>query len=125
MKLNKKTLIIIVVAAVAAYLLWKRSKDNTTVAASDSAQTTSRLEQLIAAAGLTSLEADLVRNFNPTGSYKDWIINDAIGKGIDYESALLLNCMWNRYRNSDNTAFQSDVFATRYNEIYNKVKAMN
>ncbi len=122
---RKKKIIIIVavVLALAAWLLWRKKSSVPTVVAD--APQPSRLDQLIEGAGLNSMEADLVRNFNPTGSYKEWIINDALAKGIDYESACLLNCLWNRYRNSDNTAFQSDAFKNRYQTIYAKVLAMN
>lgn len=126
MKISKKTIIIIIiVVAVAAWLLWKRKKETEAVAQVASPSTPDRLEELIAAAGLTSLEAELVRKFNPTGAYKDWIIQDALSKGLDLESAYLLNCLWNYYRNKENTAFQSEAFSTRYKTIYNKVKAMN
>jgi hypothetical protein len=127
MKISKKTIIIVIIVAVVAYVLWKKFKGSgsATVEAVEASGPTSRLEQLIAGAELNAMEAELVRKFNPTGSYKEWIINDALAKGIDYESALLLNCLWNRYRNSDNTAFQSDAFKSRYVTIYNKVKAMN
>jgi len=122
-KKEKIIIIVAVVLAVAAWLLWRKKSSVPTVVAD--APQPSRLDQLIEGAGLNSMEADLVRNFNPTGSYKEWIINDALAKGIDYESACLLNCLWNRYRNSDNTAFQSDAFKNRYQTIYAKVLAMN
>lgn len=127
MKISKKTIIIIIIVAVVAYVLWKKRKGDVSGSVGDAnaSVATSRLEQLIAGAGLNSMEADLVRNFNPTGSYKEWIINDALAKGLDYESACLLNCLWNRYRNSDNTAFQSDAFKSRYQTIYKKVLSMN
>ena len=124
--MTKKTKIIIIVAvvlALAAWLLWRKKSSVPTVVAD--APQPSRLDQLIEGAGLTSLEADLVRRFNPTGTYKEWIINNALSQGVDYESAVLLNCLWNHYRNSDNTAFQSDAFQNRYQTIYAKVLAMN
>ncbi len=124
--MTKKTKIIIIVAvllAVAAWMLWRKKSSVPTVVAD--APQPSRLDQLIEGAGLTSLEADLVRRFNPTGTYKEWIINQALQNGIDYESSCLLNCLWNHYRNSDNTAFQSDAFQNRYQTIYAKVLAMN
>lgn len=122
---RKKKIIIIVAVllAVAAWLLWRKKSSVPTVVAD--APQPSRLDQLIEGAGLTSLEADLVRRFNPTGTYKEWIINNALSQGVDYESAVLLNCLWNHYRNSDNTAFQSDAFQNRYQTIYAKVLAMN
>lgn len=128
MKISKKTLIIIaIVVAVAAYLLWRRKKDEGTAETGTSQQPAaqSRLEELITLAGLTSAEAELVRNFKPSGSYKEWIEIDAMNRGLDYESGLLLNCMWNRYRNADNTAFQSEAFSDRYHKIYEKVLAAN
>ena len=128
MNISKKTLIIIaIVVAVAAYLLWKRKKGEGTAETGTSQQPAaqSRLEELITLAGLTSAEAELVRKFKPSGSYKEWIEIDAMGKGIDYESGLLLNCLWNRYRNADNTAFQSEAFSDRYHTIYKKVLAAN
>lgn len=124
--MTKKTKIIIIMAvvlALAAWLLWRKKSSVPTVVAD--APQPSRLDQLIEGAGLTSLEADLVRRFNPTGTYKEWIINNALSQGVDYESAVLLNCLWNHYRNSDNTAFQSDAFKNRYQTIYAKVLAMN
>lgn len=123
---KKEKIIIIIVAvvlAVAAWLLWRKKSSVPTVVAD--APQPSRLDQLIEGAGLTSLEADLVRRFNPTGTYKEWIINNALSQGVDYESAVLLNCLWNHYRNSDNTAFQSEAFQNRYQTIYAKVLAMN
>jgi phage-related protein len=125
MKINKKTIIILIVVAVAAWLLWKRKKLNESATVVESSSTTNRLEELIAGAGLTSMEAELVRNFKPTGAYKDHIISRALERGIDYESQLILSCLWNNYRNADNTAFLSDQAAQRYNTIYNKVLAMN
>lgn len=123
---RKKKIIIIVavVLALAAWLLWRKKSASVPTVVADAPQP-SRLDQLIEGAGLTSLEADLVRRFNPTGTYKEWIINNALSQGVDYESAVLLNCLWNHYRNSDNTAFQSDVFKNRYQTIYAKVLAMN
>lgn len=127
MKISKKTIIIIIIVAVVAYLLWKKGKGDVSGSDvdADASVATSRLEQLIAGAGLTSMEADLVRKFNPTGAYKEHIISRALERGIDYESACLLSCLWNRYRNSDNTAFQSDAFKSRYQTIYKKVLSMN
>lgn len=122
-KKEKIIIIVAVVLALAAWLLWRKKSSVPTVVAD--APQPSRLDQLIEGAGLNSMEADLVRKFNPTGAYKEWIINDALSKGIDYESACLLNCLWNRYRNSDNTAFQSEAFQNRYQAIYAKVLAMN
>lgn len=123
---RKKKIIIIVavVLAVAAWLLWRKKSSVPTVVAD--APQPSRLDQLIEGAGLTSLEADLVRRFNPTGTYKEWIINQALQNGIDYESSCLLNCLWNHYHNSNDTSlWQSDVFKNRYQTIYAKVLAMN
>lgn len=123
---RKKKIIIIlaVLLALAAWLLWRKKSASVPTVVADAPQP-SRLDQLIEGAGLTSLEADLVRRFNPTGTYKEWIINNALSQGVDYESAVLLNCLWNHYRNSDNTAFQSDAFQNRYQTIYAKVLAMN
>lgn len=121
---KKKTIIIIVaiVAALVAWLLWRR-KSGGNAADAYTPQQASRLEQLIEGAGLNSVEADLVRNFNPTGSYKDFIYTSALQQGIDYESSLLLNCLWNRYRSGD--TFVNEASEARYRAIYNKVKAMN
>ena len=125
MEISKKTIVIVIVVLVAAWLLWRRSKQKTVEDLTETAQSVSRLEQLIAGAGLTEMEANIVRNFNPTGSYREWIIRDALDKGVDFESACLLNALYNKYRNADNTAFQSENLKNRYQAIYKKVLAMN
>ena len=108
MKINEKHIVIAIVAAVAVYLVLKKRKESQTASAADagsgsgtSSVDVHSVESIIAASGMTSSDAAVVRKFNASVAAsvlsQERIQEKARQRGYTYEQMIVLDGFWTKY----------------------------
>lgn len=124
MKISKTTIIIIViVVAVVAYLIYNKNKERAAIDVGPSAEPVvtgtdvNNLESVIAASGMTSTDAAVVRKFAATldasATKRERIQSKADQWGVSLAQMAALDALWNKYCTSENG---TSVFKPEYTD---------
>lgn len=136
--MKKKTIIILAIVAVAAYLLWKKGvfSKNTAASSGDTPAPgvdVNSVEAIIAASGMTSTDASVVRKFvaktEASAARKAEIERKAIERGYTYAQMVVLDALWSKYLTLSNgqsvwkDAYVSDKATQNYyKQVTNTIK---